>query len=98
MDRHGSRSKIERADRRVPKARILKLVPSGTKLSDVSLNVEMLAALSASLMAVFFAKHRRAGQQPADSTYNWWENGMQASERERPSAYVPGDIRSPAVE
>jgi hypothetical protein len=41
----------------VPKARILKLVPSGTKLSDVSLNVEMLAALSASLMAVFFEEH-----------------------------------------
>jgi hypothetical protein len=41
----------------VPKARILRLVPSGTKLSDVSLNVEMLAALSASLMAVFFEEH-----------------------------------------
>jgi hypothetical protein len=39
------------------KARILKLVPSGSKLSDVSLNVEMLAALSASVMAVFFAEH-----------------------------------------
>jgi hypothetical protein len=39
------------------KARILKLVPSGSKLSEVSLNVEMLAALSASLMAVYFAEH-----------------------------------------
>jgi predicted DNA binding protein len=39
------------------KARILKLVPSGSKLSEVSLNVEMLAALSASLMAVYFEEH-----------------------------------------
>ena len=39
------------------KARILKLVPSGSKLSEVSLNVKMLAALSASLMAVYFAEH-----------------------------------------
>ena len=44
----------------MPKARILRLVPSkskGTKLNDVSLNVDMLAALSASLMAVFFEEH-----------------------------------------
>lgn len=41
----------------MPKAPILRLVPSGKKLSDVAQDVELLAALSGSLMLAVFTKY-----------------------------------------
>jgi hypothetical protein len=74
----------------VPKARILKLVPSGTKLSDVSLNVEMLAALSASLMAVFFEEH----PDRKDKVAAFLKNGLTSKKlTERQKATLKAAIR-----
>ena len=44
----------------MPKAPILKLIPSGKKLSEVTYNVELLGVLSASLMGVLFKRDPKA--------------------------------------
>jgi hypothetical protein len=44
----------------MPKTPILKLIPSGKKLSEVTYNVELLGVLSASIVGVLFKRDPKA--------------------------------------